>query len=276
MSVSVLILTLNEEINIGACIDSLAWSDDIVVLDSLSTDRTVEIAQAKGARVVQRPFDNWAAHQNWAVQNIEFRHPWVFYLDADERCTEDLREEVLQRANADAAEAAFRMRRKDFFMGRWLRHAQLYPTWLVRLFRPGRIRYERVVNPVATVQGPVGELQAHFHHYPFSHGLSHWFARHNRYSDLEAVEALKLLQNPSSERSNLWSRDPNERRRALKDLFFRLPARPLLKVVYYLIWRRGFLDGRAGLTYISLLAIYEYLITCKVRELLRRQKGLEV
>ena len=277
MSVSVLILTLNEEINIGACIDSLAWSDDIVVLDSLSTDRTVEIAHEKGARVIQRPFDSWSAHQNWAVQNIEFRHPWVFYLDADERCPEDLRAEVQQRASAAAVESAFRMRRKDFFMGRWLRHAQLYPTWLFRLFRPERIRYERVVNPVATVQGQVGELQAHFHHYPFSHGISHWIARHNRYSDLEAVEALKLRQSPpSGPRANLWSGDPNQRRRALKDLFFRMPARPLLKFGYYMIWRRAFLDGRAGLTYVSLLTIYEYLIDCKTRELSRKQKGLAV
>ncbi|MDR3416936.1 MAG: glycosyltransferase family 2 protein [Nevskia sp.] len=276
MSVSVLILTLNEEINVGACIDSLAWSDDIVVLDSMSTDRTVEIAQDKGARVVQRPFDNWSAHQNWAVQNIQFRHPWVLYFDADERCPEDLRDEVLQCAKADAPEAAFRMRRKDFFMGRWLRHAQLYPTWLVRLFRPERIRYERVVNPVAKVQGETGELQAHIDHYPFSHGLSHWVARHNRYSDLEAIEALKLRQEPGREGGSLWSNDPNERRRALKDLFFRLPARPLIKFGYYVVWRRAFLDGRAGLTYASLQAIYEYLIECKSQELLRKQKGLPV
>jgi len=276
MSVSVLILTLNEEINIGACIDSLAWSDDIVVLDSLSTDRTVEIAEGRGARVVQRPFDNWSAHQNWAVQNIQFRHPWVLYLDADERCPADLREEVLRRASDGAPEAAFRMRRKDFFMGRWLRHAQLYPTWLVRLFRPAQIRYERVVNPVAKVEGQIGELQAHVDHYPFSHGVTHWIARHNRYSDLEAVEALKLRQSGGGQGASLWSSDPNERRRALKDVFFRLPARPLLKFAYYVFWRRGFLDGRAGLTYASLQAIYEYLIDCKVRELLRKQKGLPV
>ena len=276
--VSALILTLNEEINIAACLDSLSWCDDVVVLDSLSTDGTAAITTQRGARVVTRAFDNWSAHQNWAVQSIAFRHPWVLYLDADERCTPELAAEVVRRGQAGAPEAAFRIRRKDIFMGRWLRHAQLYPTWLVRLFRPERIRYERLVNPVALVDGPTGALDGHILHYPFSHGVSHWIARHNRYSDMEALEALKLhgarLGGPLWE--GLRARDPNERRRALKDLFFRLPARPAIKFLYYYAWRRGFLDGRAGLTYATLQAIYEYMITCKTRELERRARGLPV
>jgi glycosyltransferase involved in cell wall biosynthesis len=275
MSVSVLVLTLNEETNIGECLDSLAWCNDIVVLDSLSTDRTRAIAEQRGARIVTRTFDNWSAHQNWAVKNIEFRHPWVLYLDADERCLDDLRDEVLSRARVDAPESAFRVRRKDFFMGRWLKHAQLYPTWLVRLFRPGRIRYERLVNPVAIIEGTTGELRSHIIHYPFSHGVSHWIARHNRYSDMEALEAAKLHAGAPSA-GTLWSRDPTERRRALKDFFFRLPARPLVKFLYYYGWRRGFLDGSAGLTYASLQAIYEYMISCKSSELERRRRGLPV
>ena len=107
MPVSILILTLNEETNIGACLDALAGFDDIVVFDSLSKDRTKDIAVAKGARVVERPFDNWAAHQNWAMDNIAFKHPWVFYLDADERMTPELREEILAaRAETQAVLAS--------------------------------------------------------------------------------------------------------------------------------------------------------------------------
>jgi glycosyltransferase involved in cell wall biosynthesis len=243
MSVSILILTLNEETNIAACMDSLSWSDDIVVLDSLSTDGTQRIAEEHGARIVTRAFDDWSSHQNWAVNNIEFRHPWVLYIDADERCPAELRE--------------------------------LYPTWFVRLFRPSRIRYERLVNPIAVVDGPIGELQEHITHYPFSHGISHWIARHNRYSDLEAVEAAKL-RGAARPEGQLWSSDPNERRRALKNVFFKLPARPALKFLYYYCWRRGFLDGRAGLSYASLQAIYEYMIECKSWELERRRRGLPV
>jgi glycosyltransferase involved in cell wall biosynthesis len=276
MSVSVLVLTLNEEINIGACLDTLSWSDDVVVLDSLSRDRTIAIAAERGAAVVQRPFDNWASHQNWALANIRFKHPWVLYFDADERCTSELRDEVLRRASADATESAFRIRRKDFFMGRWLKHAQLYPTWLVRLFRPQQIRYERLVNPVAKVEGSIGNLAEHILHYPFSHGVAHWIARHNNYSDLEAQELMKVRARAERTTGGLFAHDPNERRRALKNVYFRLPARPLLKFGYYLLWRRGFLDGRAGWTYSSLQAFYEYLIDCKYRELLRRERGLPV
>jgi len=279
VSVSVLILTLNEEINIGECLESLSWCDDIVVFDSMSTDGTRAIAERLGARVVTRAFDNWSAHQNWAVANIEFRYPWVLYLDADERCPSDLRDEVLRCARQRGTECAFRIRRKDYFMGRWLKHAQLYPTWFVRLFRPDRIRYERLVNPVAIIDGPTGEIGAHIIHYPFSHGVSHWIARHNRYSDMEALEAAKVRTRPDGApagSASVWSKDPNERRRALKDLFFRLPARPLVKFVYYYAWRRGFLDGRAGLTYATLQAIYEYMIACKGLELERRRRGLPV
>jgi glycosyltransferase involved in cell wall biosynthesis len=276
MSISVLILTLNEETNLRDCLASLSWSDEVVVLDSCSTDETCAMAIAAGARVVQRKFDNWSAHQNWAVQNIDFKHPWVLYLDADERCTQELRDEISQVTAADSPHAAFRIRRKDYFMGRWLKHAQLYPTWLVRLFRPQRIRYERLVNPVAVVDGSIGSLAAHIDHYPFSHGVAHWIARHNRYSDMEAIEALKSREQYRLEASQLLSGDPNVRRRALKEIFFRLPARPMIKFLYYYAWRRGFLDGRAGLTYSTLQAFYEYMIECKRRELLRRAAGLPV
>ncbi len=276
MSVSVLVLTLNEEINIDACLASLSWSDDIVVLDSLSSDSTTSLAVARGARVIERKFDNWSAHQNWAMRHIPFKYPWVLYLDADERCPPELRDEVLQRATADCAESAFRIRRKDFFMGRWLKHAQLYPTWLVRVVRPAAIRYERLVNPVAVVDGPTSNLRGHILHYPFSHGLTHWIARHNNYSDFESRELMKIREQSTRSGAKIFSADPTERRRALKDLFFRLPGRPLVKFFYYFVWRRGFLDGHAGLTYATLQAIYEYHIDCKYHELVRRKHGLPV
>jgi len=276
MSVSVLVLTLNEEINIGDCLETLSWSDDVVVLDSFSNDKTADIVAARGARFIQRQFDNWASHQNWAVKSIEFKNPWVLYLDADERCPPELRDEVLRRTISPCRESAFRIRRKDFFMGRWLKHAQLYPSWLVRLFRPERISYERLVNPVAMVDGQTGFLDEHILHYPFSHGISHWIARHNKYSDYESKELLKVRDGQSQNAGGIFVRDPIARRRALKDLFFRLPGRPLLKFTYYFLWRRGFLDGHAGLTYSTLQAIYEYQIDCKYRELLRRRQGLPV
>ncbi|MFO0705233.1 MAG: glycosyltransferase family 2 protein [Nitrospira sp.] len=276
MSVSVIVLTLNEASNILTCLNTLSWSDDVIVLDSNSTDRTAELAQSAGARVICRQFDNWSAHQNWAVKNLEFRNPWVLYLDADERCTPELRDEVVTRATPNATESAFRLRRRDFFMGRWLKHAQLYPTWFIRLFRPERIRYERLVNPVAHVDGVIGAIEQDIYHYPFSHGISHWIDRHNRYSEFEAQEMLKTRANLGSKTGRLFAGDPNERRRALKELFLKMPARPLLKFAYCYFARRGFLDGRPGFTYCALQSYYEFMIDCKYHELLRRKQGLPI
>src|SRR5690242_12245395 len=140
MSVSILILTLNEERNIAACLESVKWSDDIVVLDSFSTDRTVEIAKSYGARVIQRKFDDYAARQNWASKEIPFKHRWVYYSDADEIVPPDLREELLAIAAVEAqGPVAYRLRYKNFFCGRWLRHCGIYPVWALRFYQPDKV-----------------------------------------------------------------------------------------------------------------------------------------
>ncbi len=273
MSISILILTLNEDTNIGACLDSLAGFDDIVVFDSLSKDRTKEIALAKGARVVERPFDNWAAHQNWAMDNIQFKNPWVFYLDADERMTPELRAEIQAiAADSKRAEVAFYCGRKNFFMGKWIRHA-MPPGMIMRFFKPGTIRFERLVNPVPVIDGPHGYLRNYFEHYNFSKGLTEWFDKHNKYSLFEAMEGMKLREKPVGFGA-IVSGDAFERRRALKELSFKLPLRPLIKFLWMYVLKRGFLDGGAGYTYCKLQAMYEYMIVVKMRELARRERGL--
>jgi glycosyltransferase involved in cell wall biosynthesis len=281
MAISILILTLNEETNIGACLDALgaagdfAGFDDIVVFDSLSKDKTVEIARAKGARIVERPFDNWAAHQNWAMGNIDFRNPWVFYLDADERMTPELREEILRIARDPARpEVAFYCGRKNYFLGKWIRHA-MPPGMIMRFFKPSKVRFERLVNPVPVIDGPHGYLRNFFEHYNFSKGITEWFDKHNKYSLFEAMEGMKLREKPVG-LGALFSGDRFERRRALKELSFRLPLRPLVKFLYMYVLKLGFLDGRAGYTYCKLQAMYEYMIVVKMRELARRERGLPV
>jgi len=275
MAISILILTLNEETNIAACLDALAGFDDIVVFDSLSKDRTVEIARAKGARIVERPFDNWASHQNWAMDNIEFRNPWVFYLDADERMTPELREEILGIARDPARpEVAYYCGRKNFFLGKWIRHA-MPPSLIMRFFKPKRIRFERLVNPVPVIDGPHGYLRNHFEHYHFSKGITEWFDKHNKYSLLEAMEGMKLRERPVG-LGSLFSGDRFERRRALKELSFRMPLRPFLKFCWMYFLKRGFLDGRAGYTYCKLQSMYEYMIVVKMRELERKRRGLPI
>jgi len=272
--ISVLILTKNEEQDLPGCLDSVAWSDDVHVYDSMSGDRTVEIARSRGATVTQRPFDNWASHQNWGLANIAFRHPWVFYIDADERMTPELVASVACAASDPGERVAFRVRRRDFLLGTWLEHAQASP-WYMRLFMPGRMRYERLVNPVSIPSGPVGDLPGFLDHYPFSKGFGHWFARHNGYSSFEAQQILANRANGEtfSVLGALLERDFTRRRFHQKELFYRLPARPLLKFALLYILKGGFLDGRAGLTYASLQAVYEYMIVLKTTEAERAASG---
>lgn len=274
MSVSILILTLNEEANMPECLQSVKWSDDIVVLDSFSSDHTVKIAEDLGARVVQRRFDNWSAHQNWALQHIPFKHPWVFYLDADERMPEELKNELLAIAHdSSRLPVAYYCGHKNMFMGRWIRHA-FPPRTVMRFMRPPSVRFERVVHPVPVIDGPHGYLSSMLTHFNFSKGIAEWIDKHNRYSSLEALEGIKLIHQPSGDQPSLFSADRALRRRALKNLSFRLPWRPLLKFLYLYVWQRGWLDGRAGFTYCVLQSFYEYMIVLKMRELERREQGL--
>ena len=274
--ISVLILTLNEERNLPDCLKSVSWSDDIVVFDSFSSDRTVEIAKAAGARVVQRKFDNWSAHQNWAVENIEFKYPWVYYSDADEIMTSELRDEILKvTSEKDRPEVAYRVRFKNMFMNRWIKRSSLYPTWVLRLFRPECVRWERLVNPVPIINGKEGKLQSHFEHYTFNKGMTEWINKHNLYSQNEASELIKTI-NRCINWKGLLSRDPAVRRKSLKELAFHMPFRPFLVFFYLYFFRFGFLDGIPGLTYCRLRSMYEYMIDLKVKELRRKEKGLAV
>ena len=273
MSVSVLVLTLNEEGNLPACLASVKWCDDVAILDSFSTDRTMDVAAAFGARTVQRKFDNWAAHQNWALENIVFKHEWVFYLDADERMTDELREEICNIAgNSQAQEVAYYCGRKNYFMGRWIKHA-MPPGSIMRFFQPKFVRFERLVNPTPIIAGKHGYLKNYFPHYNFSKGLTEWLDKHNKYSYLEAIEGVKLLKGNPTGGAPLISMDAALRRKALKNLSFHLPGRPVLKFVYLYLFRRGFLDGHPGLTYCVLQSIYEYMIVVKMKEIGRKSKG---
>lgn len=268
--ISILILTKNEERDLPGCLESVSWSDDIHVYDSLSTDRTEEIAERFGAKVTKRAFDNWAAHQNWGLQNIQFKNPWVFYIDADERMTLELRDAVIEVTRNPGENIAFRVQRRDFFLDTWLRHVQTSPFY-IRLFRPERIRYERLVNPVTLPNGPVGQVTGYLDHFPFSKGMSHWLDRHNSYSTLEAkqINNNRAKNAEFSLRQAFFAKDFNERRFHQKELFYRLPARPLIKFMLLYFLKRGFMDGRAGLTYSMLQSIYEYMIVLKTREFAR-------
>ncbi|MCS4136360.1 glycosyltransferase family 2 protein [Salinibacter ruber] len=268
--ISVLILTLNEEVNIGDCLDSVGWTDDVLVLDSGSEDRTVEIAEAKGARVMHRPFDNFASQRNYGLQEGGLEHDWVLHLDADERVTPELRSELEREARRDAR-GAYRVPSKLMFQGRWLKHAGMYPTYQIRFGRRDALTFTQVGHGQrgALSAERVGTLDEPLLHYAFSKGIADWVERHNRYSTDEAVHALEA-EGQSIDWSALFRGDAQARRRALKDLSYQLPFRPLLRFFYVYLWRMGVLDGRPGFDYAVLLSFYEYLIGLKRREQKRR------
>jgi glycosyltransferase involved in cell wall biosynthesis len=267
--ISVLILTKNEAQDLPGALASVAWSDDIHVFDSFSTDGTVDIARANGAHLHQREFDNYAAQRNASLREPRFRHEWVLVLDADERIPPALKAEMLSfLRNAAPDIAACRMRRRDFLGTTWLRHSQLSPYY-IRLVRPSRVHYEREVNEILRVGGSIHEFSEAFDHFPFSKGMTHWLAKHNVYSSLEAKYALEREREGAlgSWIAAFTTRDFNERRVHQKALFYRLPMRPVVKFLLMYFGRLGFLDGRAGLTYALLQSMVEYMIVLKTREL---------
>ena len=273
MCVSVLILTLNEKVNLPGCLESVRWSDDIVVFDSFSSDKTVEIAETAGARVVQRKFDNYATQRNAAFNDVQYKHPWVLMLDADERATPELYSEIRQATVNKSSVSLYRVRRKDIFWGKWLNRSSGYPSWFGRLFKAGTVRVEREVNEEYLTDGDIGHLRAHLIHYPFNKGIHHWLEKHNHYSSMEA-EALLKETFSRLEFRQILSSDPTKRRKFLKQLAYRLPCRPFIVFCYLYFFRMGFLDGIPGLTYCRLRSIYEYMIDLKVKEIRRRGKGV--
>ena len=263
---SVLILTKNEEVNLPSCLESVAWCDDVVVLDSFSSDRTCEIAAERGARVFQRAFDDFGAQRNHALDHIEFRHRWVFHLDADERFNEALRAECEEAIRADQ-HSAFFVANRIIFLGRWIRHSSQYPYHQVRLVKLGEARFAKAGHgqrEEGALRG-AGYLDTPYDHFNFSKGVSDWVERHNRYSSVEAIEA-ELLRGEALSAVDLFSADSLTRKRALKRIHARLPARWVWKFLYLYVAKGGFLDGAPGFSYCVLNGFYDFLVSVKIRE----------
>ena len=276
MSISVLILTYNEAVNIADCLRSVDWSGDVVVLDSVSTDKTVEIACGMGARVVHRPFDNYAAQRNFGLNQISYRNPWVLMLDADERVTPDLRDELLATtAGAPVKVCMYRFRRHDHLFGRWIRRSSGYPTWFGRVARLGAVRVERSVNEEYKTDGEIATLRGHVDHFPFNKGFHDWILKHDRYSTMEA-QLMAAGGERTWRRRDLLGTDPMRRRAALKAMIYATPFRPALVFMALYIFRGGLFEGCAGLSFSLLRAWYEFMINCKYREIRRRDQGLPV
>ncbi|BAM02234.1 glycosyltransferase family 2 protein [Phycisphaera mikurensis] len=278
LPISILILVKDEEEHLPLLLETLGGFEDIVVLDSMSTDGTIEIAEAAGCRVVRRQFDTWAEHQNWAMENIEFRHRWVFYLDADERMTDAVRGEIHQIAASPQEpppHRAYYVGRDNRLFGRSLRHA-MGGGVVMRFFQPAHIRFARRVNPQPVLEGEPGYLRSRFIHHHFARGFAQWFEKHNRYAGWEAQEWIEAVDATPLRWKPLFARDRNTRLQAIKRASFHLPFRPLLKFLHMYLWRRGFLDGSPGFHCCVLMSIFEYMIGLRVKEMRRRSAGKPV
>lgn len=263
---SVLILTKNEEANLPACLNSVAWCDDVVVLDSFSGDASCAVATAGGARLYQRAFDNFGAQRNFALDEIEFKHPWVFHLDADERFNDELRLECEKVIAADEHSAYF-VPNRIIFLGKWIKHSSQYPYPQVRLLKVGEVRFAKAGHGQREDQAKrgVGHIHAAYDHFNFSKGMGDWVDKHNRYSSEEAVEQLVSCI-PSLHWRALLGGTAMARKRFLKQLHARLPGRWLVKFLYLYFVRLGILDGYPGFVYCVLQGFYDFLITVKIRE----------
>lgn len=282
---SFLIPVKNEEKNLPLCLESISWADEIIVVDSHSTDKTVEVSESFGAKVVQFDFSGtWPKKRNWALETLPFRNEWVFVLDADEvfpaegraalhkAVTEPLTDET------GAEICGYFVNRRFMFMGKWLKHAY-FPNWILRLFKHRVTRYEKLtdafeasldydneVHEPTIVQGPVSRLpQIELLHYAFP-TVTVFVDKHNKYSSWEAHVALEA---PKTSVAAL-SQPGMKMRRQLKDLSRHLPCRPLLRFLYVYIWQAGCLDGVEGFYFAGLHGVYQFLSDAKTYELRKR------
>lgn len=262
---SVVILTLNEERDLPKCLASIASCDDVVVLDSGSTDRTAEIARAAGARVFERKFDNFAGQRNHAQRQIPFRHPWVFHLDADETFTPEL-DAACRTAAARTDLDGFWIAPRMMFEGRWIPRCTDYPAWQARFVRAPQFEFVEVGHGQREAPAMrLERLSANYLHDLSSGGVEEWLEKHRRYARAEA--RAHLASTGEQPLRGLFAREPLVRRRALKRLSYSLPFRPALRFIYQYVLRRGFLDGAPGYRYCRLLARYEGYTNEEIRRL---------
>ncbi|MDJ0713164.1 MAG: glycosyltransferase family 2 protein [Prochloraceae cyanobacterium] len=273
---SIYILTYNEEIDIAEAIESAMLSDDVVVVDSFSRDLTVEIASSYPVRVVQHEFESHGKQRSWMLKEVPTKYEWVYILEADERMTKELFAECLEAIQSTEA-IGYYVAERVMFMGKWIRRSTQYPRYQMRLFKKGKVWFTDYGHTEREVcDGLTGFLKETYPHYTCSKGLSRWIEKHNRYSTDEAEETIRQLDRGNINWRNLFLGSTEiERRRALKDLSLRLPLRPIIRWIYMYFILGGILDGRAGFTWCTLQAFYEYLILVKVREIRLLQRPQE-
>jgi glycosyltransferase involved in cell wall biosynthesis len=269
---SIVILTYNSELSIAETLQSVvSLSDDIHVVDSFSKDRTVEIAQQFGAKVVEHAFENYGAQRNWAITSLDLKYGWQLHLDADERLTLALLQEI-EALPAGAGVNGFYLPRQMTFLGRPIRHGGMYPTWHMRLFRTGfgLCESRKYDQHFYVTEGATAQLKGDMID-DLRMPLTEWTFRHNRWSDAE-VEELCAKESEGRIEARL-SGNPVERKRYLRRLYNDTPlfVRPFVLFFYRYFLRLGFLDGTEGFIFYVLQTFwFRFLVDAKLFE---RRKG---
>jgi glycosyltransferase involved in cell wall biosynthesis len=245
--VSAIITSFNEADNVVGAINSVSWAQEILLVDSLSTDDTVALAKPLVTRVFQRAYENAASQKNWAIPQAT--HEWVFILDSDERCTPELAKEIAEiLAMPDIEHDAFWIRRRNYYFGRRIRFSGLQRDKVIRLLRRDRCRYaEKQVHSEVEVQGTIGRLRGYIDHESFK-SMEHYMAKLDRYATWAASDLL---------------------RKGVRPNFFHLKIKPAFRFLKHYILQLGFLDGRVGWTMSRLFAKSVSLRYQKLRALLQ-------
>jgi glycosyltransferase involved in cell wall biosynthesis len=267
-SVSVVILTKNEERNLPACLASVSgWVHEVFVVDSGSTDGTAGIAAAAGARVVVHPFESHTRQWRWALAELPIGGDWVLALDADQRVSPELRRSIERAlagaASPGAAPAGFFLNRRQIFRGRWIRYGGYYPKYLLKLFRRGAAALDETdrVDHHFKVSGPAWRLQGDLIEDNQNEArIADWIEKHNRYARLQAAEEI-ARRHEGAPAGRLMG-NPDERTSWLKDVWGRLPlyVRPIGYFLYRYILRLGFLDGKEGFVFHFMQALWYRLL----------------
>lgn len=247
---SVYVIAYNDEPNIRACLESVAWADEIIVVDSWSTDATEKISREYTEKVFQHEFHGFGRLRNEAVAHAS--HEWVFSLDTDERATPEIREEIRRVMNADESADAFFVPRRNYFLGRWIRHCGWYPDYRQpQVFRRGRLRYrEELVHEGFEVDGRIGYFKEHVLQYPFR-DIDHYLTKMDRYSDLMACRMV-------------------EQGRRFRP--HQLVTHPCFTFAKMYVGRAGWRDGMPGLILSGLYAYYTFIKYAKFWELADKKK----
>lgn len=281
--VTVLILTYNEEEHLARAIASVqSFARQVIVVDSYSTDRTVEIAQALGATVLQNRWENNHARQfNWGLDQAPITGQWVMRLDADEYVLPELEEEIRRRLSGLPADVSgIYVKRRIHFLGRWIRHGGMYPMWVLRVWRAGQGRCEnRWMDEHIRLNEGVSVRFAHDLVDENLNDLTWWTEKHNRYALREAADLLNMKYRFAAcdDVASMDGREQSKIKRWIKEhIYARLPlfARPTAYFVYRYFLRLGFLDGIPGLIWHGLQGFwYRFLVDAKVYEAETRAGG---